>query len=224
MFCWTWDITVWISARMTSAQLWSRRHHLPWADVIRVDFQTVISRYLHNVNTRFFCTADRMFRTIIMQNSRLVYACFPIKIDEDWIDRFCVRYDWWRRLQPTSSVSPVCLSSHDCFLRFFLLTWINLIITCISNNMSSKVQRNYLSIPELQRLCLHQPRTAGNVWVRNQRCSYWCPGAKVPSHQYPQCCLNSHCIGTISYRNMTFTGDWRHKIKLKFEKEKYPVV
>ena len=108
MFCWTWDITVWISARMTSAQLWSRRHHLPWADVIRADFQTVISRYLHNVNTRFFCTADRMFRTIIMQNSRLVYACFPIKIDEVWIDRFCVRYDWWRRLQPTSSVSPVC--------------------------------------------------------------------------------------------------------------------
>ena len=32
---------------------------------------------------------------------------FPIKIDEVWIDRFCVRYDWWRRLQPTSSVSPV---------------------------------------------------------------------------------------------------------------------
>ena len=24
-----------------------------------------------------------------------------------WIDWFCVRYDWWRRLQPTSSVSPV---------------------------------------------------------------------------------------------------------------------
>ena len=104
MFCWTRDITVWKSAWMTSAQLWSRRHHWPWADVIRADFQTVISRYLHNVNTRFFCTADRMFRTIIMQNFRLNYACFPIKIDEVWIDRFCVRYDWWRRLQRTSSV------------------------------------------------------------------------------------------------------------------------
>ena len=107
MFCWTRDITVWKSAWMTSVQLWSRRHHWPWADVIRADFQTVISRYLHNVNTRLFCTADRMFRTIIMQNSRLIYACFPIKTDEVWIDRFCVRYDWWRRLQPTSSVSPV---------------------------------------------------------------------------------------------------------------------
>ena len=42
-----------------------------------------------------------------MQNSRLIQACFPIKIDEIWIDRFCVRYDWWRRLQRTSSVSPV---------------------------------------------------------------------------------------------------------------------
>ena len=42
-----------------------------------------------------------------MQNSRLIKACFPIKIDEGWIDQFCVHYDWWRRLQPTSSVSPV---------------------------------------------------------------------------------------------------------------------
>ena len=96
---------------MTSAQLWSRRHHWPWADVIRADFQAVISRYLHNVNTRLFCTADKMFRTIIMQNSRLIYACFPIKIDKVWMDRFCVRYDWWRRLQPTSSVSPVWLQA-----------------------------------------------------------------------------------------------------------------
>ena len=70
MFCWTRDITVWKSAWMTSAQLWSRRHHWPWADVIRADVQTVISRYLHNVNTRIFCTADTMFRTIIMQNSQ----------------------------------------------------------------------------------------------------------------------------------------------------------
>ena len=66
---------------MTSAQLWSQRHHSPWVNVIRADFQTVISRYLQNVKTRIFCTADTMFRTIIMQNSRLIYACLPIKID-----------------------------------------------------------------------------------------------------------------------------------------------
>ena len=99
MFCWTQAITVWKLAWMTSGQLWSRRHHWPWADVIRADFQTVVSHYLHNVNTRLFCTADRMFRTIIIQNSRLIYACFPIKINEVWINRFCVRYDLWRRLQ-----------------------------------------------------------------------------------------------------------------------------
>ena len=31
-----------------------------------------------------------------------------------WIDRFCARYDWWRRLQPTSSVSPVCSTPAHC--------------------------------------------------------------------------------------------------------------
>ena len=32
-----------------------------------------------------------------------------------------------------------------------------------------------------------------------QRCSYWCPGAKAPGHQYPQCWLNIHCFGLVSY-------------------------
>ena len=101
-------ITVRKSARMTSAQgQWWRRLH-NWADVIHADFQTVISRVQQNISTYPFCTADRMLRAVIMQNSRLIQACFPIKIDEVWIDRFCVRYDWWRRLQRTSSVSPVC--------------------------------------------------------------------------------------------------------------------
>ena len=30
-------------------------------------------------------------------------------------------------------------------------------------------------------------------------CSYWCPGAKAPGHQYPQCWLYIHYIGPISY-------------------------
>ena len=42
-----------------------------------------------------------------MQKSKPKYACLPRKIVKVWIERFCVRYDWWRRLQPTSSVSPV---------------------------------------------------------------------------------------------------------------------
>ena len=92
-----------------SSKWWRRLHD--WADVIHADFQTVISRYLQNISTYLFCTAERMLRTIIMQNSRMIQACFPIKIDKVWMDRFCVRYDWWRRLQQTSSVSPVCNDS-----------------------------------------------------------------------------------------------------------------
>ena len=104
-----WDITVWKSAWMTSAQASDDVGSTIWTDVIHADFQTVISRRLQNINTYLSCTAERMLRTIIMQNSRLIQACFPIKIDEVWIDRFCVRCGWWRRLQPTSSVSPVWL-------------------------------------------------------------------------------------------------------------------
>ena len=81
------------------------------ADVIHADFQTVISRYLQNICTYLFCTTERMLRTITMQISRLIQPCFPIEIDEVWIDRFCVRHDWWRRLQPTSSMSPVWFST-----------------------------------------------------------------------------------------------------------------
>ena len=30
-------------------------------------------------------------------------------------------------------------------------------------------------------------KTAEIIWVRNQHSCYWCPGAKEPGHQYPQC-------------------------------------
>ena len=93
-------------ARMTSAQLRSR-HRWFWADVILADFQRVISRFLQDISTYLSCTAQRVLRTIFMQKSKPKYACLPSKIVEVWIDRFCVRYDWWRRLQLTSSVSPV---------------------------------------------------------------------------------------------------------------------
>ena len=109
---------------MTSAQAkWWRRLH-DWADVIHADFQTVVSRYLQNISTYLFCTTERMLRTIIMQNSRMIQACYHIKIDEVWIDRYCVRYDWWRRLQPTSSVSPVWAwhESNCCFKRLAMLS------------------------------------------------------------------------------------------------------
>ena len=43
----------------------------------------------------------------------------------------------------------------------------------------------------------------GNTWVHNQHCGYCCPGAKASGHQYPQCWLNVHYTGTISYKNIT---------------------
>ena len=36
--------------------------------------------------------------------------------------------------------------------------------------------------------------------MRSQHHGYWCPGAKAPGHQYPQCWLNIHCIGLVPYR------------------------
>ena len=38
--------------------------------------------------------------------------------------------------------------------------------------------------------------------MHTQRCGYWCPGAEAPGHEYPQCWLNIHCIGAVSYRNI----------------------
>ena len=53
----------------------------------------------------------------------------------------------------------------------------------------------------------------GNASVNTQHCSSWCPGAKTPGHQYPQCQLNDHCIGPVSYRNITIIEDNIKKLK-----------
>ena len=106
---------------------------LVWADVILADFQRVISRYLQDISTYLSCTTQRVLRTISMQKAKLKYACLPSKIVEVWIDRFCLRYDWWGRLQPTSSVSLVwfLLVQHQAF------SWTNrelLSITSLGTN------------------------------------------------------------------------------------------
>ena len=110
MFCRQCDIT-------ENRQGWRRLNRgaeieptssLVWADVFRADFQRVISLYLPNIIMYLFCAAQRLLRTIFMHKSKSKYACLPNKIVEVWIERYCVRYDWWRRLQPTSSVSPMC--------------------------------------------------------------------------------------------------------------------
>ena len=90
---------------------------LVWAYVILADFQRVISPYLQYISTYHSYTAQRVLRTISMQKSELKYACLSSKIFKVWIDRFCVRCDWWRRLQPTSSVSPVCIQDPEIKCR-----------------------------------------------------------------------------------------------------------
>ena len=61
--------------------------------------------------------------------------------------------------------------------------------------------------------------TAGNAWVCTQHCDYWCPGAKAPGHQYPQCWINIHCIGPILKRYITLIrsniGKWNYILKKK---------
>ena len=48
-----------------------------------------------------------------------------------------------------------------------------------------------------------KPPCTGNAWVHTQHCSYWCPDAKAPGHQYPQYWLDIDSIGAVSYRNIT---------------------
>ena len=141
---------------------WWRQFH-DWADVIHADFQTVISRYLQNISTYLFCTAERMLRTIIMQNSRMIQACFPIKIDEVWINRFCVRYDWWRRLQPTSSVSPVwympycCHCSAVCSIKLYMSCCCHCSAVCsIKLYMSCCCHCSAVCSVKLYMLCCHE--------------------------------------------------------------------
>ena len=113
----------------------------------------VISRYLQHINTYLFWTTDRIFRTVIMQNSRLIQACFLIKIEEVWIDRFYVRYDWWPLSVPSGiyihtcllyinskmdQVWPDCDGCQACAWGP-LLTSLNTLATEVQTSVSSKI-------------------------------------------------------------------------------------
>ena len=53
---------------------------------------------------------------------------------------------------------------------------------------------------EISQLLTHkQLETYG---VHTQHCCNWCPGAKAPGHQYPQCWLNINFIPLIPCRDM----------------------
>ena len=121
-----------------------------WADVILADFQRIISCYLHDSITYFSCATQRVLRALFMQTFKPKCACLPCKIIEVWIDRFCVRYDWWRRLQPTSSVSPVCimLDSIRWMKHRFPLQDNEYIILYVSSNITLKLPITWVVIHE----------------------------------------------------------------------------
>ena len=77
------------------------------------------------------CAAEKELRTIIMQIFSLIQAFVSSKIIKVSIGRFCVRYDWWRRLQRTSSVHPVWIG---LYLKHLSITFRNMqqhIISCM---------------------------------------------------------------------------------------------
>ena len=71
------------------------------------DFQMVISLYLPNINTYIFCTAERMLRTIIMLNSRLIQTFLPAKLSRFELTDFASIVIDDVGCSQTSSVSPV---------------------------------------------------------------------------------------------------------------------
>ena len=91
-----------------------------WADLILADFQRVISRYMQDISTYLSCITERVLRTTFMQKSKPKYACLSGKIVEVWIDRFCVRFDWWRHQCPQCDlwVRDLQMSSRDLVARY----------------------------------------------------------------------------------------------------------
>ena len=65
------------------------------------------------------------------------------------------------------------------------------------------------------------PWTDGNAWVHTHHCSYWCPGAKAPGHQYPQCWLKYSFYRTRSVQIYFFRREQWKKIHSYFEKKTY---
>ena len=66
------------------------------------------------------------------------------------------------------------------------------------------------------------PWTDGNAWMHNQHCGYWCPGAKAPGHQYPQCWFSTYCTTQASYKYITFNTN--NDENWYFEKKYDPVI
>ena len=116
------------------------------------------------------------------------------------------RLEWGNYLSPTnepSSKTGLTPSTYEATVSTnisltFLQIWKH-------KNQSQSIEITFQKINTFQNLELFQlkwlkinPLTTGNPRWCTQHCSYWCPGAKAPGHQYPQCWLNIYCIGPVS--------------------------
>ena len=108
------------------------------------------------ISTCLSCKAQIGLRVIFIQKFKPKYAYLPSKIIAVWIDRFCVRYDWWRRLQPMSSVSPVCA----CFFVFFFISFLLMDLQFGHDTNSSQVD---VIMPHWCHLCTDSCKLWSNI-------------------------------------------------------------
>ena len=56
-------------------------------------------------------------------------------------------------------------------------------------------------------MALYLNNVATDALVLKHQAVSWCPGAKAPGRQYPQSWLNIYCIGPVSHKNVTISGN-----------------
>ena len=102
-----------------------------------------------------------------------------------------VKWNQWR----------FCVTSEVIRQRFSWVTNSPLKNHC---HIASQVTKNYscrhyaaMSVIFNVLIQLINLQTTGNTGVHIRHCSYWCPGAKAPGHQYPQFWLIVSCIGPV---------------------------
>ena len=104
--------------------------------------------------------------------------------------------------------------------------------TCTYIQLSKQAQLNSMSrkwVINFSNASSHSKSLRLNIknnWKsmgHTQHCSYWWPGALVPGHQYPQCWLNIHCIGPVSYKNIRVELNNMSQYNYILKK-KFPVV
>ena len=104
---------------------------LVWVDVIRADFQTVISHYLRNIIVYLFCAAQRLLRTIFMQKSKPKYACLPSKIVKVW-NRAILHPLWLMTSAAADVISDPSVIMGVMYM--FINTWIHTMANLPKNN------------------------------------------------------------------------------------------